>query len=124
MIRRPPRSTLTDTLVPYAALFRAWALPPGSAGARGREWSSRRPSPRCPRGGALRVACPSAPLRLLVGRVAVERPRRRELTELVADHVLGHQNRPKLLPVVDAERETHELRRSEERRVGKEGGSS
>src|SRR3546814_5755520 len=38
MIRRPPRSTLTDTLFPYTTLFRsfavAWAMPIAFAGAR------------------------------------------------------------------------------------------
>src|SRR3546814_6292558 len=34
MIRRPPRSTRTDTLFPYTTLFR-------SAGARGRGWCRR-----------------------------------------------------------------------------------
>src|SRR3546814_9246185 len=29
MIRRPPRSTRTDTLFPYTTLFRAWAGPKG-----------------------------------------------------------------------------------------------
>src|SRR3546814_3673553 len=30
MIRRPPRSTRTDTLFPYTTLFRSFPLPPGS----------------------------------------------------------------------------------------------
>src|SRR3546814_11114732 len=35
MIRRPPRSTRTDTLFPYTTLFRSpEAAPPGAAGAR------------------------------------------------------------------------------------------
>src|SRR3546814_9417057 len=29
MIRRPPRSTRTDTLFPYTTLFRSLAIPPG-----------------------------------------------------------------------------------------------
>src|SRR6266545_4330821 len=49
-------------------------------------------------------------LRLAVGRVAVEGARRRELAELVADHLLGDQHRNVLLPVVDAERQADELR--------------
>src|SRR3546814_10031041 len=34
MIRRPPRSTRTDTLFPYTTLFRSWLAPatPASAG--------------------------------------------------------------------------------------------
>src|SRR3712207_5673176 len=87
----------------------------------------------------------SAPLRLLVRRMAGEGPGRRELAELVAHHVLRHLHRDELLPVVDAEGQPHELWqdrappgpdlddlvaagcpggvrlvRSEERRVGKE----
>src|SRR5580704_10463232 len=42
--------------------------------------------------------------------MAVERARRRELAELVADHFLGHDDRDVLLPVVDAERQPDELR--------------
>ena len=48
--------------------------------------------------------------RFLVAAVAVERAGRRELAELVADHVLGHVHRHVLLAVVDAERQPDELR--------------
>src|SRR3546814_3975653 len=37
MIRRPPRSTRTDTLFPYTTLFRSGALP-------GKRWRDDRPS--------------------------------------------------------------------------------
>src|SRR5262249_4969697 len=37
-------------------------------------------------------------------------PGRRELTEFVADHVLGHQHRDEFLAVVDAEGQSDELR--------------
>src|SRR5215217_373507 len=50
------------------------------------------------------------PLRLLVRRVAVEGAGRRELAELVADHLLGHVDGDVLLTVVDAEGEADELR--------------
>src|SRR5262245_16683857 len=53
---------------------------------------------------------PRCPLRLAVGRVAVEHPRRGELPELVTDHLLGHQHRNVLLAVVDAEGQPDELR--------------
>src|SRR3546814_14638587 len=33
MIRRPPRSTRTDTLFPYTTLFRSWKAPPRPADA-------------------------------------------------------------------------------------------
>src|SRR3546814_6745716 len=39
MIRRPPRSTRTDTLFPYTTLFR-------SAGRKGRRSPARQPAPR------------------------------------------------------------------------------
>src|SRR5579862_4854569 len=42
--------------------------------------------------------------------MAVEGARRRELAELMADHVLGHQHRDEFMPVVDAESEADELR--------------
>src|ERR1051326_1940244 len=44
--------------------------------------------------------------------MAVERARRRELAELVADHFLGDHHRDVLLAVVDAEREPDELRQN------------
>src|SRR3546814_7094145 len=45
MIRRPPRSTRTDTLFPYTTLFRS---SPGSWGAaRRRDTKSHDPSPWC-----------------------------------------------------------------------------
>ena len=54
---------------------------------------------------------PPAALRFaFVGRVAVEGPRRRELAELVADHVFGDEHRDVLLAVVDAEGQADELR--------------
>src|SRR5580693_2790243 len=50
------------------------------------------------------------PLRLLVGGMAVERARRRELAELVADHLLRHEHGNVLVAVVDAEGQADELR--------------
>src|ERR1044072_2276762 len=47
---------------------------------------------------------------LAVGRVAVQRPRRSELAELVTDHFLGDVHRDVLVAVVDAERQPDELR--------------
>src|SRR5215216_1798886 len=48
---------------------------------------------------------------LLVGRVALERARHRELAELVPDHVLRHVDRDVLLAVVHGDREADEVRR-------------
>ena len=45
----------------------------------------------------------SAPSRLLVAGVPVEGPGRRELAELVPNHVLGDQHRDEFVPVIDAE---------------------
>src|SRR5829696_718841 len=50
------------------------------------------------------------PLRLLVRRVPVEGTRRREFSELVANHLLGDVDRDVLLAVVDAEGQPDELR--------------
>ncbi len=44
--------------------------------------------------------------------MAREGPGRREFTELVTHHVLGHGDRDVFLAVVDAERETDELRQN------------
>src|SRR3546814_5930630 len=54
MIRRPPRSTRTDTLFPYTTLFRSrW---------RDGRWRSPRPGPAGWRRGLL-VRCPGPPAR-------------------------------------------------------------
>src|SRR3546814_4551294 len=68
MIRRPPRSTRTDTLFPYTTLFRSDPhpplRPPGPSADRARcrasGWTSSRPRPKSPRspprGGRARPA--------------------------------------------------------------------
>src|SRR2546430_17380100 len=45
----------------------------------------------------------SAPSRLLVAGVAVKSPGRRELAQLVPDHVFADQHRGEFLPVLEAE---------------------
>src|SRR5690242_11375687 len=45
-----------------------------------------------------------------IRRMPVERARRRELAELVADHLLSDDHRDVLLPVIDAESQSDELR--------------
>src|SRR5258705_11935922 len=52
----------------------------------------------------------SRPDGLLVAAVTVEGARRRELAELVPNHVLGDADRDVLVPVIDAERQADELR--------------
>src|SRR3546814_2963171 len=51
MIRRPPRSTRTDTLFPYTTLFRSGrvAADRGARGEAGRGWVSGGPRARNPR---------------------------------------------------------------------------
>src|SRR3954465_9848448 len=56
---------------------------------------------------------------LLVGRVAVEGTRRRELAELHSDHVLIDRHRHELAAVVDIEGEADELR--QDRRAARPG---
>src|SRR5215475_757062 len=58
----------------------------------------------------LLIAYSSSLLGFLVARVAMEGTGRRELAELVSHHFLVDRHRHVLLSVVDAERETHELR--------------
>src|SRR5262249_41567167 len=65
-------------------------------------------STRCA-GRAGRARCARA-FGLAIRRMAVERTRRRELAELVADHFLGDDHRDVLLPVIDAEGQPNELR--------------
>ena len=54
-----------------------------------------------------------------LGRVALEQPRRRELAELVPDHVLGHVDRDELPPVVHGNRVPHHL--GDDRRPARPG---
>src|SRR5581483_2633006 len=68
---------------------------------------SSRCSCRCPRSRRRADA-----LRFAVGRMAVKHPGRRELAELVTDHFLRHQHRYVLLPIVDTEVQTDELRKN------------
>src|SRR3546814_6024480 len=111
MIRRPPRSTRTDTLFPYTTLFRsrrrllrpprpaarAVALRPGAggvrAGGRGRAVPCHRRRPRVDRDHALgRAVAAAGPLVLAGGREpALRRPRRllpadRKSTRLNSSH--------------------------------------
>ena len=77
------------------------------------EHPRHRPSPRCRRAARARAsACPSltSSSPSCRRRVAVEGAGRRELAELVADHVLGDEHRDVLLAVVDAEGQADELR--------------
>src|SRR6266550_7220098 len=56
---------------------------------------------------------------LLIARVAMEGAGRRELAELVSDHLLGDVHRDEFLAVVDAERQPDELR--QDRRAPRPG---
>src|SRR3546814_3425631 len=89
MLRRPPRSTRTDTLFPYTTLFRAPYPKPL------RRWRTRairepKSEPRAVGGVAptyaIRVSCPFAmPMRPLVGRGYA--PDTRAVSEAVAPMV-------------------------------------
>src|SRR5437763_6783876 len=61
----------------------------------------------------------SGPLCPLVAGMAIKGAGRRELAELVADHVLGHQHGDEFMAVIDAERQADELR--EDRRAARPG---
>src|SRR5206468_9499322 len=63
------------------------------------------------RRGAARLPI-SAPPRPLVPGVPVKGSGRRKLTELVTDHILGHQYRNELVTVINAESEADELRKN------------
>src|SRR5438105_1432200 len=67
------------------------------------------------RGAAGLPICSASP-RPLVAGVAVEGPGRSKLSELVPDHVLGHEHRNEFVAIIDAEGEPDEL--------GKNGGSA
>src|SRR5690606_14873021 len=58
-------------------------------------------------------------LRLLVGRMSLERAGERELAELVPDHVLVDEHRYVLLAVVDGNRQADEL--GQHRRAARPG---
>src|SRR3546814_14637457 len=104
MIRRPPRSTLTDTLFPYTTLFRSLrprppaASPPARAAARNRAAAATRRMTGRSAGSA--ESSPRRHLQLRDGSDQLKRPSARAVA----------------LQGVEA--------RSEERRVGEGGGST
>src|SRR3546814_12157410 len=100
MIRRPPRSTRTDTLFPYTTLFRS-----PLAGYRILELAGIGPGPMC----AMLLADMGATVLRLDRRVAADDP------GIV---------RPERFHVINRGRRTAANDRSDERRVGKEGAST
>src|SRR3546814_12798280 len=66
MIRRPPRSTRTDTRFPYTTLFRSTALPPWQGRGEGRALRTAREPRREP--ARLPHACEPPRHALCVGR--------------------------------------------------------
>src|SRR3546814_18019988 len=79
MIRRPPRSTRTDTLFPYTTLFRS-PLPPRcgrGAGTRGRRRRARLDPHLFPRSLAQEAPQQAPPAATRVRRAAREETRRR-----------------------------------------------
>src|SRR5579863_6081320 len=61
--------------------------------------------------GLAHLGSPSAPTGPLVAGMPVEGPGRREFAKLVADHILGHQDRDEFVPVIDAEGQSDKLRK-------------
>src|SRR3546814_12630937 len=112
MIRRPPRSTRTDTLFPYTTLFR----------------SEPRRGERTAAGAIRRPFSCYCPLRLCAGSLGSVRSRSGVLGGLGAVGALcgGTFGRDEIVRRVDDSdvreglREVPKLARSEERRVGKE----
>src|SRR3546814_14546982 len=114
MIRRPPRSTRTDTRFPYTTLVRSYA--------------EQRPNPCAEKGRARRVACDPRPAHAVVckavgladrGLCAVaDRPHSRFRAAAGADRRFDHSSRWYMGVREAGARRTV---RSEERRVGKEG---
>src|SRR5215831_14490102 len=104
------RSMRATAFASFSASIRSWAfLLIGLSRFCGRRSGRRRRSGRCRTGGR-RSAWTGGALGLAVRRMAVEHAGRRELAELVADHLLGDQHRNVLLAVIDAEGQPDELR--------------
>src|SRR3546814_19118323 len=80
MIRRPPRSTRTDTLFPYTTLFRSHQQPRRGGGAADRFFGTNRAQhPAYPPGRNRDDACRRSAGRQLLCRGADQRPRRQGL---------------------------------------------
>src|SRR3546814_13893610 len=119
MIRRPPRSTRTDTLFPYTTLFRSQCRHT-LLRRRGGRGADRPPWPLV---GALRKATPPS-LCLGQGAAGWRGGKRAAGRQAGADRHLGC--RPPRYQGDAAARERSRRRgaRSEERRVGEEGGGN
>src|SRR3546814_17570896 len=119
MIRRPPRSTRTDTLFPYTTLFRsAYNAGPG----RYQRYVRRGvplPSETVAYTAQITGGSPM-PARSVVAADKPTLPRWQEAGLFMA--VVPSRWQPSSTTIDGAGRD-HDGRRSEERRVGKEGGS-
>src|SRR3546814_21191926 len=119
MIRRPPRSTRTDTLFPYTTLFRSRAITATGVLARplkhGSEWGFQRLT-----GGKTVVVCdvgPPPPARLSrTGHASTLAFELADGQQRIVVNCGGDIGSPRRLPA----ELTGLLKRSEERRVGKE----
>src|SRR5579885_666327 len=105
------RSMRLTAFASLSARSRARALLPITLLSQSSACRRRSGSRRARRSGRRRARRPG-PLGLAIRRMAVEHPARREFAELVTDHFLGHQHRDVLLPVIDAEIQTDELRQN------------
>src|SRR3546814_13082685 len=120
MIRRPPRSTRTDTLVPYTTLFRSTEREEAAVGARLVDRARERRACQQP----LAIGDHVAERRVdAVRPVGIEQERRGAAVGK-AEVVAGRPFAPGHVPVEPGVRGGEpRARTSEERRVGKEGGS-
>src|SRR3546814_15848730 len=97
MIRRPPRSTRTDTLCPYTTLFRSWR--DGNIGAHGEQVAqsgavNRREKLRI---FSLRIQIGKAKVRINLTRLAISDPAAHVPPSLIRQPGLqpgGHAGRP------------------------------
>src|SRR3546814_19321236 len=115
MIRRPPRSTRTDTLFPYTTLFRSRETT--GAGGRGRRRSPkpRRPRPRwCARDGCS-LSSDARP------EEAADRPGRSRAGGRIREALITAEQGPGLPGAGEVEQRQDRGARTEARRAGREG---
>src|SRR3546814_12681324 len=117
MIRRPPRSTRTDTLFPYTTLFRSPKVVSRSCRSIRSKHIGRRSRHRNNPGVGPRPIEPRA-----VGGVEAHRQPVTALFRLIGENLAARVEPGHRFALVEAQADMHEFvtHRSEERRVGKE----
>src|SRR5262245_25243301 len=107
---RTNRSFAVASMSVSYLLLRSWRRRGCRRRRRGRHGRARRSSwTRSPRSSRRSRGTRRPGDGLALARVAVKYTRGRELTQLVADHVLGHEHRNELLAVVHGERQPDHL---------------